>query len=159
MAVGIDVQLFEMTDHHGVYDLQLDANGDVATIDAFDTAIFVSLFADARASDSQVQRPEDRRGWIGNERTPGFEMGGLLWIWDQPRLNRDTANGIEDAAQGALSWLVTDGYALAVSATATLQGPEKLTLTIDITQPDGTVESRQFDLWALTGTVFGEAAA
>ncbi len=150
MGTGIDCKLsFDAV--RGQYDLALDSLGDIETEDSFSTAILVSLFTDARASADQVPAPELRRGWIGNERTPGFQMGGLLWLFDQARLNRSTANEIEDAAEGALRWMVDEGYAKAVRAKANLVGPEKLTLDVFITQPQGEVESLSFDLWKLTG--------
>jgi len=158
MAVGIDAKLVELSWQPGTFDLQLDANGDIATEDSFDSAIFCSLFTDRRASSSQIALPELRRGWIGDERTPGFQMGSVLWLYEMSRLNRTTANGIEDAAVQALGWMVDEGYAVAVEADMTLEGPEQGTLEIRLTKPTGEVETRLWNLWALTGMDFGGAA-
>ena len=159
-GTGIDVKLGtligEATETRGAYDLQLNAQGDIATEDAFDTAMLVSLFTDARALPSQVALPERRRGWIGDERTPGEQMGGLLWLFQMQRLTRSVANEIEDAAEQALAWMVTEEYAVTVNATATISSEDRLTLEILVTKPSGDVEARLFELWSATGKTFLE---
>lgn len=153
---GIDVKLVRSTIVPGVFDLQLDAAGDIATEDSFDTAISVSLFTDARASETQVVLPELRRGWVGNERTPGFQMGGHLWLFQMPRLNQVTANALKDAARGALRWLVEDGFALQIRTEIFLIDSERARLEILITKPNGETETKQFNLWSNSGRTFGE---
>lgn len=153
-GTGIDVKLRLSDIVDTAYDIQIGTDGDVVTEDSFDTAIVVSLFTDARALPSQVALPERRRGWIGNERTPGKQMGGILWLFEQQRLNRKTANEIEDAAQQALQWMIDEQYAIAVSAVASIKSATTLTLEILVTKPSGEVESRLFNLWEGTGQTF-----
>ena len=153
-AVGIDAQLFRIQGTQ-IYDVGLAANGDLSTNDAFDTAIFVSLFTDARASYEQVPQPELRRGWHGDERTPGFQLGGFLWLWEQPRSNAEAANGIAVAAEGSLRWMVDGGYAVTVRATAE-PFQDRIELRIELTSPSGEVEDRLFTLWNQTGKLWGE---
>lgn len=156
----MDVKLRESPLAPGVADLQLDANGDIAHEESWDTAIFVSLFTDARAEPHQVPVPERRRGWGGNERTPGRQMGGVLWLFEMPRMDRRTANAIEDAAELCLAWMVKEGYATRVKAVATLVDTTRLDLEITITYPDSPVETRLYELWENTGkTFFQEVAA
>lgn len=136
-------------------DLQFDGDGDVAHGETFDTSIVVSLGTDARATAAQMPIPERRRGWIGNDRTPGQEMGGLLWLFEQARLNGATALGIEDIASNALSWFVDEAFATSVVPTAVLQkNANLLLLGIQITHTNGDVEDRYFELWANTGRTF-----
>ncbi len=156
MPVGIDAKLKRMASFPGVFDLQLDANGDIASEDSFDTAIFVSLGTDARASKDQVLEPTLRRGWIGNERTPGFQIGGLLWLYDGDRITPAVKSGMENAAEQSLEWLVLGGYATAVSATVSFVGREQANLLVLLTKPNGEIEHRNFTLWAQTGLTFGE---
>jgi len=147
---GIDAVLQELPG--GFFDIKIGFDGDVETEDAFDTAIKVSLFTDARADESQVSESNRRRGWIGNEFTPEFEIGSLLWLFEQARLTRTIMNEIEDEARTALQWLVDDGLAVAitnVSATSTAQGRLILELTIERTT--SVVERRFFELWQNTG--------
>lgn len=145
---GIDAILTENAS--GVYDMTIDSNGDIASGDQYDTAILVSLFTDRRALASEVARPERRRGWIGNEVTPGIEMGSRLWLLEQERATREVANLASDWATEALRWLVDDGYAIAVTATASFTA-STLMATIQITRPTGDVETRLVSLWDNTG--------
>ena len=82
-------------------------------------------------------------------------MGGLLWLFEQARLNGATALAIEDIVDNALSWFVEDGYAEAAKATATLQkNANLLILNTRLTHTNGDVEDRYFELWANTGLNF-----
>ena len=148
MTVGIDARLKLISGD--LYDLDLIYTGDIASEDFFDTAIIVSLFAERRANESEVAESRQQRGWIGNESTPGFEMGSKLWLYEQSRLTRSVLNGIETAARDSLQWLVDDGFAIRITrvkATATITG---INLEIVITRPNSQVERRYFDLWDKT---------
>jgi phage gp46-like protein len=151
---GIDAVLTTLTD--GTYDFSIDSDGDILTADAFDAAIIVSLLTDRRADESEVGPSNLRRGWIGNESTPDFEIGSKLWLYEQSRLTQSTLNGIVDAAQQALQWFVEDsipatGTTIAnrVSATAEIKD-EAIILSITIERPDSQVEKRYFELWENT---------
>jgi phage gp46-like protein len=153
---GIDAVLEALDD--GGYDMQIGDDGDILTADAFDTAIIVSLFTDARAGQSQVQVAEQRRGWIGNESFgDDFEIGSLLWLWYQQRLTQSTVNGIEDAASNALQWFVEDSIpatgtriadAVSVVGSVVSQG---ILLEITMDRPSSRVAKRYFELWDKTG--------
>jgi phage gp46-like protein len=140
---GIDAKLYK---EDWGWDFRLDANGDIETEDAFDAAIIVSLFTDARADESEVFLPQMRRGWIGNEATPGVEMGSKLWLYHQSKLTDDVRVRMADEAKSALQWMVDDGYA--DSVTAEMLGTE---LTVTIFRPHSQVEKRHYDLWSGTG--------
>ena len=150
----IDALLHEIPGSPGLYDISFDENGDIASGDQFDTAIVVSLFSDARADESQVAIPELRRGWIGNEETPGDQLGGYLWLFEQSRLTGSLLSDIEDAARGSLRWKVEDGYAESVSAKASREDERRLRLEIQIAAPTGEVETKLFYLWRQTGAAF-----
>ena len=150
MPRGIDAVLQELPG--GLFDIKIGFDGDVEAEDTFDTAILVSLFTDARADESQVSESNRRRGWIGNEFTPEFEIGSLLWLFEQARLTRTVMNEIEDEARAALQWLVDDGRAVAITnvlVTSTVQG--KLVLELTIERFTSVVERRFFELWNATG--------
>lgn len=149
MALGIDAVLQELPG--GVFDIQIGPDGDILTADAFDTAILVSLLADKRADESEVGPSDFRRGWIGNEVTPGFEIGSKLWIYYQSRLSRTVMNRVAQEATDALQWLVDDGYAVAIRATRLGLGTTGVTLEIEIQRSPSEVEKRFFELWQNTG--------
>lgn len=137
------------------FDISIDDDGDIATFDAFDTAIIVSLFTDKRALESQVLENSLRRGWIGSEFTPGFEMGSQLWIFSQSRLTRDAINAMISIANQALKWMISDNLAISTSADVNLVNGRVL-LQIVITRPDSKVEKRLFDLWDNSGVTSRE---
>ncbi len=145
---GIDIILAPNAD--GMLDMQIGDDGDFVNGDQFDTAIAVLLFTDRRATAAEVALPERRRGWVGNEETPGYDMGSRLWLLDQERATREVANLASDYCREALRVLVEDGYALAVSAEAHYTGTT-LECEVEITRPDGEVEKRLVDLWDNTG--------
>ena len=137
------------------FDISIDEDGDILTNDFFDTAIIVSLFSDKRALASQVLESSLRRGWIGNEFTPGFEMGSRLWIFSQARLTRDTINAMISIANDALKWMVDDNLAIGIKSDVTLVSG-KVVLQIEITRPDSKVEKRLFELWNNSGVTSSE---
>lgn len=141
---------FKMTrDIEGIYDFTISETGDFETEDSFDTAILYSLLGERRAADSEVQRPNLRRGWIGNEFNE-YENGSKLWLFYGARVDRDTLNGVQNEGLNGLEWMITDGVATNVTAEGTLSGGT-VGLTIDIVRPSSEVERRFIDLWDNTG--------
>lgn len=132
------------------YDLTLDDDGDILTDDFFDTSLIVSLFVNRRASESEVLLPEKRSGWIGNEFTPGFEIGSKLWEFEQARLTLETINDMVSVVEEGLQWLIDDDLAVSVAASVTPSNG-KVLLTVIITRTNSKVEKRLFDLWDNSG--------
>ena len=147
MAIGLDAVLTEGQD--GIWDINLNEDGDVETINAFDTYIKVALHTDIRAEASEVSIPQYRRGWIGNEGTPGFEMGSKLWLLFQAELTQDNVNRAEEYARQALQKMVDEGLAISVRVVGVMTS-EGIGLNIKIIRPDSAVALRYFDLWEFT---------
>ncbi len=145
--MGIDA----VGDEASGYDIALDDNGDIETADQLDTALFMSLFCERRATDTETPASHLRRGWIGNESTPDFEVGSKLWLYEQARLSLDTINGIKSAAKSALIWMIEDNIAIRVVVAVSLSNQNSITVTITITRPNSKVERRFFELWQNTG--------
>lgn len=146
-----DIRLLQGTD--GRFDIVIE-NGDIANEDGFETAIYVSLFTDARAPESKVIRPENRRGWLGNIASPveGRELGSLLWLAEQRRLNQGTLNEIIDYARQALAWFVEDEIAKSIEVSGEIVPRSGIALTINITATDGKTETYYVPLWEATGS-------
>ncbi len=138
------------------WDLTIDATGDILTADFFDTALLMSIYAEKRASESEVPQSRLRRGWIGNESfADGFEIGSKIWLFGQARLNRDTLNGITSAAIEGLQWFLNRGFAINLAIdTVLIEG--KITLQIDIFRPNSKVDRRFFSLWDGSGVTSSE---
>lgn len=138
------------------WDLTIDATGDILTADFFDTALLMSIFAEKRASESEVPESRFRRGWIGNESfSDDFEIGSKIWLFEQARLNRDTLNGITSAAIEGLQWFLNRGFAInLIVDTVLVEGT--VTLQIDIFRPNSKVDRRFFSLWDGSGVTNSE---
>ncbi len=106
----------------------------VALEDSLQTAVILSLFCDARASDDDPLplNVTKRRGWVGDEfMGDTFDdapdhWGSRLWLYYSGKATGDVLEGARFAAQEALDWMVRDGVASQVVVT-----------TQWYTQPDG----------------------
>ncbi len=132
----------------GYYDISF-TDGDFTKLRGFDTAIYISIFTDARASETQIEQPERRRGWIGNLGN-AIEIGSLNWLYEQARLINATANGLADTTRKCLKWLVDFEYATSVTVTPIRSGANTLEADVKIAHPDGSVESKRVSLWGFT---------
>jgi len=145
-----DIKLTQGTD--GTFDISVE-NGDLANEDGFDTAIWVSLLTDARAPESKVLRPENRRGWIGNTASlvENRDLGGLFWLVEQRRLTQDTLNETIGYVRQALAWFVEDGIAVNVAVSGEIVPRSGIRLAVSITSKEGVTETRYFNIWEVTG--------
>ena len=142
MTQAIDVKLTQGED--GIYDIDLDENGEFVLDYGFETTIGLSIFEERRATAAEVPTPENRRGWIGNilSDIPGFEAGSKLWLLKQARLTPATVTAAKNYIQEALQWMIDDGFAKTITVAAEQQGTSKIVATIDI---DG--EAFYYDVW------------
>ena len=145
---GIDAVLSQ--DDYGTWDVSIGDEGELVTEDSFDTYILTALFTDIRADESEVADTRKRGGWIGNESTPGFQMGSKLWLLDQSPLTQDTMNKAEEYATQALQVMIDERLAVAVSVVAT-RGEDNIILNVTIQRPDSPTAFRHYDLWENTG--------
>lgn len=137
---------------NGQFDIVIE-DGDFANEDGFDTAVWVSLFSDARATVSQVLTPEKRRGWLGNlvSEKPERQLGGYLWLAEQRRLTQDTVNEIVDYARKALNYMIEDGLVLKIDVTGEIIPRTGIELLIVITSLDGLTTNHVVHMWQITG--------
>jgi phage gp46-like protein len=137
----------------GFFDIDIDSNGDLATVDNFDTAILASLFVDKRADISEVPIPENRRGWWGDTVSDVVDdqNGSKLWLFDQARLTPIEQNKLEDEAFDACLWFVQDGYLDSINVNSVIRDLSIL-LTINFKIRNSVSESRAYELWLNTGT-------
>ncbi|ECY3258962.1 hypothetical protein AU577_20385 [Salmonella enterica subsp. enterica serovar Alachua] len=121
-------------------------NGDLASGDDLDTAVYISLFSDrlARADDSFDGT--DRRGWWGDSEQD-YQIGSRLWLLYRQALSRAVADSAEDYAKEALQWMLDDHIVSQVSVSTRIIYPRTLILQVVLTRPDGTTRSISFD-WA-----------
>ena len=147
-------QRFQIGPDKFLFDIALDpSNGDLLTINSFDTALKMSLFCERRATAAEEPVPELRRGWIGNlaNDVQGFEMGSKLWLLMQSRLTQNILNEAIDYTNQCLQWLLDDKLlkSLQVTGRRTI---DTLFLDIKLFRFNDRVESFLFTLWNNTGT-------
>jgi phage gp46-like protein len=126
----------------GQFDLAGVANGGLQGGDDLLSAVFICLFSDKRARDSDVIDGDDRRCWALNS-----ELGSHLWLLSREKKTQDTLNRAREYARHALQWLLDDGIAVTVTVTTEWQ-PNTVSgimrLGVEIVKPDGLLARYQF---------------
>lgn len=130
-------------DGAGAFDLALDATGlDLLRDDGLESAVILSLFADARASAEQAAAygdPLDVRGWWGDyaPTVDGDATGSLLWLLRREKQTTETLARARGWAESALRWLTDDRVASRVTVATSYQARGVLRLDVDILRPAG----------------------
>lgn len=150
MSLKIDIDISK--DSSGIFDIAVADNGDLVTTEGFDTALKMSIFCERRASSSEVQVSKFRRGWIGNLLSDivNFEIGSKRWLFDQDRMTQETVNGVSDAINDGLQWLIEDNYLDAIDVTAA-NTLDTITVQVDLFRNGSRVDKQFFDAWRATG--------
>lgn len=122
-------------------DIQILA-GDVAPEEGLDTAVWLSIFTDARARDDDElpadpgQGFRDRRGWWGDSYpdVAGDVFGSRLWLLERSKATQQTLTRAVQYAREALVWLKQDGIAedVAVSGKWVLTEPGQKILALEV---------------------------
>jgi len=135
-----------------LYDINIDAQGDIETADFFDTSILYSLFGERRANKDEIVDARLRRGWIGSE-GKDFENGSKIWLFEHARVTVTNLQRIADEARKSLQWLVEDGFAvsIAVESVTVDSSRDKIVLVLLIRRSRDKVDRRFIDLWDNTG--------
>jgi phage gp46-like protein len=86
-------------------------NGDFAICNDLTTAIYMSIFCEKRADQSQIERADLRRGHFSNI-FYNLEVGSLFWLYtEQSKRTEENASELEDTITQALNWLIDLNYA------------------------------------------------
>lgn len=110
------------------------SNGDFELTDSLDTAVYMSVFGEKRASASQVSEPTLRGGHFTNEFSDieGYEVGSLLWLRTRQAKNTQINLGlIEDAVKDGLSWMIEDKIISETEASASKTNSQ-VTIEVDL---------------------------
>lgn len=100
-------------DEFGNWDIDF-ANGDIEMTQGLDTAIYLSIISENRASASQIKDARLRRGHFTNEfnNIQNSEVGSLVWYYSGQVVNTDSnVSLIQDAITDCLSWILDQGIA------------------------------------------------
>ena len=100
-------------DEFGNWDINF-AGGDIETTQGLDSAIYLSILSENRASASQIKDARLRRGHFTNEfnNIQNSEVGSLVWYYSGQVVNtQSNASLIQDAIADSLSWILDQGIA------------------------------------------------
>lgn len=117
-----DIKLLQDTNNNWDIDFE---NGDFALTDSLDTALYLSVFAEKRASETQVTVPLLRRGHFTNEFSlvEDYQIGSLFWLYsDQAKNTEANLSLIEGAVNEGISWMIEDDILSDVKVTGTKEG-------------------------------------
>ncbi len=132
----------------GLIDIDVQS-GDLLGEEGLETAILISLFTDQRIEESELpQGQTSRRGWWGDlfPDVDGDKIGSKLWLLDNAKQLTSELPRYEQFVVESLSWLIEDGVASDISASASYPERGQLKIEIDITRPEGN-DSRFGFLW------------
>lgn len=142
----MDAALIMLAD--GTFDLSLDGP-DLATDNGLRTAVIVSLFSDARAREDDVipDGTAERRGWWADTFSPiaADAFGSRQWLLGREKQIPSTLARAKEYAEESLQWLIDDGVARAVTATAYVVRPGVLGIDIVIARANDAVARYRFD--------------
>ena len=136
----------------GAADVALSEN-DIATDGGLETAVFLSLFTDARAEDSDELPTGEtsRRGWWGDAfpTVTGDRWGSRLWLLARSKRTVETLRRAEQYAREALAWLLVDKVASRVDVMAEAVGGDMLGFSVAVYRPTGDIVQYRYEYnWA-----------
>ena len=134
----------------GYYDFKWTSDGDIPVDEALDTTILMAVYEEARAGSSEIAVDNLRRGWIGNESTPGFEQGSKMWMFEQEKITTSMLSELGTVINNGLKQLIDDSIAISTSANASFKNGE-IVIEILLERPSGKIERKLFTLWNNTG--------
>ena len=146
----IDIKTIQLPD--GTFDLGINEDGDFIGEDGFDTALFISIYAERRANENEQPIPNLRRGWIGDlfSDVQGHEMGSKLWLLDQSRRTELTLTRARQYIDLALAWLKEQNHASNIQSDASFL-EFGIRIFSEIFRFNDLVNSKTYDLWEETG--------
>lgn len=129
-------------------DFTIAAN-DLAPDEGLETAVYLSLFTDARAPDGEVlpDYGSDRRGWWGDSvaNPEGFVTGSRLWLLDREKQRPIIVQRAQQYAREALQWMIDDRVAADVQVEAEIVRHGVLGIGVTITRPRGDSVTYRYD--------------
>ena len=112
-------------------------DGDLVTDEGLESAIVLSLFIDRKAEADDVTDDDDKRGWWADGIDGDDDLiGSRLWLLERSKTESSIPSSAELYAEEALEWMLEDGVAKSVTASAR-RIDKMLALEIHVRRPDG----------------------
>ena len=130
--------------------------GDLVREPGLTSAVILSLFLDARATDdSGIVDPDKKRGWWGDllsdTQSNDIQTGSLLWLLSREKVTQRVLNLAEQYILDALRWMTEEGVVQTINVTVEQQGSidtPVLAAKIELFFSDGDTQVITFsDLW------------
>lgn len=123
---------------------------DLAVDNGLESSILVSLFCDRRARPDQI-RPEDDRSdlrghWLDFGATvAGDKIGSHLWLLQREKETPQLLARAKQYCEKALSWMIEDRVASAVSVQTSYTARGVMRIDIQIARPDSSKTQYRYD--------------
>lgn len=135
----------------GFYDFEWTESGDISTGQTLDTYILMCIFEEARATPAEIPESSQRRGWVGNESTPGFEQGAKAWQFEQERVTGTVLAELGAVIRNSLQPMLDESIAASVEVETPFLRNGKVCVFINLGRDGSKVDRRFFELWDNTG--------
>jgi phage gp46-like protein len=126
--------------------------------DGLETAVLVSLFTDAPATDDELAAAglsrDQNRGWWGNDsvEVDGDVWGSKLWLLARAKRTDETLARATGYCTDAVAWMIADGLAAKIPFTAAWYGRTGFLVVSAQAWKPGDLQPRWRRLWnAQTG--------
>lgn len=103
----------------GYWDISFEKN-DIAKVSGLDTAIYMSVFCEKRATNSMVSNPVLRRGHFSNIFYENYEIGSYAWYYSQQPKTESNRSLLEDSIKQGLQWLIDDSIISEIDVTVSI---------------------------------------
>lgn len=133
-------------DGAGEYDIQWSDTGDILFGATLDTAILMSVFGEVRASQSEVPKAKNRRGWVGNETNDDFEQGAKAWLFYQSRATASMFADLQSVVENAFEWMLEQDVADAYEVGLPRLMSGEITVPVTVSR-DGSTDTQYYTLW------------
>lgn len=148
IKVSSDIKLNQGDD--GNWDIDF-ANGDFELTNGLDTALYMSVLSDKRASVTEVTEPTLRRGHFTNEFSivEDYQVGSKLWLYtEQAKNTDDNLLLIESTVLEGLSWMTEDNI-ISKAQVVTTRGLSRVNIEVNLTNKTQE-ESNYFNMFVNT---------
>lgn len=121
-------------------------SGELATGNALQTAIIISLFTDRVARNDDDVDGNERRGWWGDAGADK-DIGSRLWLLRRRKLTANVAQKAEEYALEGLNWLLADGVVSALRVATQIVYPKRLNMIIHYRQSGASDDNDMRFFW------------
>lgn len=135
----------------GYYDFDWTADGDIPMGEQLDTYILMCIFEEVRATSAEIPQANRRRGWLGNESTPGFEQGSKTWLFEQERITGTVLAELGVIVRNGLQVMIDEGIAKSVEVETPFLQNGNVCVYINLGRDGSVVDRRFYTLWDNTG--------